>query len=543
MGRRFFLILWVPQAARICPPAGPGFRFRRYGKDDRTKRPLSNRNIPLRAGSSPEAMLRAALQLQQTGRRDEAIAAYERLLAHRPALPDAWYNLAYELRKAGRFDEALAAYQQALDRGIARPEEIHLNRAVIYSEHLLKDDAAEREVRTALRLKPDFIPALFNLGNLEENRGRKSEAGALYKRVLALDAAHYEALARYANMQIAWKAGDPLIEQLARAIARPGATSAERAALGFALGSALDSIGDYDRAFAAYAAANYESRKSSGNLAAPYNRRAHEDLISELIAAFPQARPGGPGAGSRPPPIFICGMFRSGSTLTEQILASHARVTAGGELDLLPRLARTELAPYPSSMSQIEPARLDHIAARYLEQVSALFPKADVVTDKRPDNFLYIGLIKSLFPDAKIVNTTRHPLDNSLSVYFLNLDHSMAYALDLLDTGHYYRQYRRLMSHWKSLFGADILDFDYDAFVREPRLQASRLLEFCGLDWDENCLSFHRNDNAVRTASAWQVREPLYSRSSGRWQNYERHLAPLREYLGEYLADLMPPQA
>ncbi len=167
--------------------------------------------------------------------------------------------------------------------------------------------------------------------------------------------------------------------------------------------------------------------------------------------------------------------------------------------------------------------------------MSRLFPQAGVVTDKRPDNFLYLGLIKSLFPDAKIVHTTRNPLDNCLSVYFLHLDHGMGYALDLLDTGHYYRQYRRLMAHWKRLYGADILDFDYDAFVRAPRPAVERLLEFCGLDWQEGCLSFHRVQNAVKTASVWQVREPLYQRSSGRARHYASHLGPLRAYLADLL--------
>jgi hypothetical protein len=266
-----------------------------------------------------------------------------------------------------------------------------------------------------------------------------------------------------------------------------------------------------------------------------YDRRRQELFVDQLIATFARDRSkvSAPVPAARP--IFICGMFRSGSTLTEQVLAGHSRVTAGGEIDFVPTLVQTELAPFPARLAQVSSRQLEELAARYLASLSKLFPGAQHVTDKRPDNFLYLGLIKSLFPNARIIHTTRDALDNCLSVYFLHLDHSMGYALDLMDAAHYYRQYRRLMTHWKALFGADILDFDYDAFVREPRPAVARLLDFCGLDWEENCMSFHRVRNAVKTASVWQVREPLYQRSSGRWRNYARHLAPLRAYLSEPL--------
>jgi hypothetical protein len=172
-----------------------------------------------------------------------------------------------------------------------------------------------------------------------------------------------------------------------------------------------------------------------------------------------------------------------------------------------------------------------------LDTLARLHPGAELVVDKRPDNFLYIGLIKTLFPDARIVHTTRDPLDNCLSIYFLHLDHSMAYALDLMDIGHYYRQYGRLMAHWKSLYGDDILDVDYDALVREPRPAVERLLEFCGLEWSERCLSFHQRENAVKTASVWQVRQPLYQHASGRSRVFARQLDPLAQYLRQSTAD------
>ena len=278
------------------------------------------------------------------------------------------------------------------------------------------------------------------------------------------------ALARYAGLQKVAGPNDPLIARLRAAIAAQDTSAADSADLGFALGKALDSCGAWDGAFAAYAAANRASRQSAAPGTGVYDRRGHERLIDELIATF---RPGLPVAARLPQstrPLFICGMFRSGSTLAEQILAAHSRVAAGGELAFLPSVARAELAPFPATMATLPQARLDALAARYLEMLARLFPRGERVTDKRPDNFLYIGLIKSLFPDAKIVHTVRDPLDNCLSIYFLHLDHGMSYALDLADIAHYYAQYRRLMAHWKTLYGADIFDLDYDALVREPRV-------------------------------------------------------------------------
>ena len=230
-------------------------------------------------------------------------------------------------------------------------------------------------------------------------------------------------------------------------------------------------------------------------------------------------------------------MFRSGSTLCEQLLAACPGVAAGGERDFLPRHVASELQPFPESMASISLGSLDSLARRYLDELARLFPAAAYVTDKRPDNFLYIGLIKSLFPHARIVHTTRDPLDNCLSIFFLHLDHRMSYALDLMDIGHHFRQYYRLMAHWKRLFGADIFDFSYDAFVREPGPTAARLFEFLGLPWEDRYLASPPSAAAIKTASVWQVREPLYRRSSGRARHYARHLVALRDYL----ADLLPP--
>lgn len=481
--------------------------------------------------SDPRALAHHALLMERAGRIAEAEAAFARLLGRWPDQADSWYNLARLQRRLGRFDAALTSYQQALDRGVARPEEVHLNRGVIFSDHLRQDAAAERELNAALALNPQYVPALLNLANLREDFGKREEALALYRRILTLEPNCYEALARYATLEEVAGPQDVVLDKLRSAIADIRTQPEDKASLAFALGKRLDACGAYDEAFEAYCAANRHSRESAEPRRASYNRRQHEDYIGELIAAFTQERIEPARQAVRARPIFICGMFRSGSTLTEQVLAAHSQVTAGGELAALPSLVRTVLAPFPASVPRTPPAQVELLASHYLEMLRKRFGESGHVTDKRPDNFLYVGLIKKLFPAARIVHTTRNPLDTCLSIFFLHLDQRMSYALDLQDTAHYYGQYRRLMSHWHALYGEDILDFDYDTFVREPRSAVQRLLTFCGLPWEENCMSFPHVRNAVKTASVWQVREPLYQRSSGRWKNYARHLQPLREAL------------
>lgn len=474
-----------------------------------------------------EALMALASRLRAAGRADEAAQAYRQLLAIRPDLPDSWFNLALMERRCGRFEAALKAYDEALKRGVSGPEEAWLNRGVIHADDLGRPDLALADLEAALAVAPDWLPALLNLGNLHEDMGRREAAGDAYARALVVAPGHPVALARSAGLARLSGADDPVIGELRAAVAEPGLPVGDRAELAFALGRALDQVGAYDDAFAAYAAANAASRATDPE-GARYDRAAHERFIDSLIAAFPE--PAAPVADAGEPPIFICGLFRSGSTLTEQILAGHSRVTGGGELGLVPGLARA-IAGYPQAMATAGVASIAQLRDLYLGGLKTARPDADVVTDKRPDNFLHIGLIKAMFPDARIVHTVREPLDVILSNWFLHLDRSMGHALDLEDLAHWHGQYVRLMRHWKALY-PNILDVDYDALVVEPRPAVERLLAYCDLDWEEAVLDFHRAAAPVRTASVWQVREPLYQRSSGRWRNYERHLDRVRAALG-----------
>lgn len=478
--------------------------------------------------ASVHALLSKASALREAGRIDEAIGAYRQLLLIEPQLPDSWYNLGWLQRQARQFDEALESYAEALARGVSEPEEVYLNRAVILSDQLFRPEDARAELDRALALNPRYLPALLNLGNLAEDRGDRAEAADAYRR--ALDAAPESglALARLAGVAPEGDA-DELLRRIAERLADPALDAGSRADLGFAQGRLLDRAGRYSEAFTAYRFANDAVRASAGHAFRPYDRAAHERFVDRLIKTF--NRPTSDEPDESTSPIFICGMFRSGSTLAERILAAHSKVMAGGELDLIPAIV-AGISPYPEASAQ------DGIiaAARnsYLRGIDRLDAAGLLITDKRPDNFLHIGLIKTMFPRARIVDTRRSALDNLLSLYFLQLNPSMNYALDLEDAAHWYGQYRRLMAHWERLFGADIFTLDYDELVREPRATTEALLRFCGLGWEEACLQPHRFSGEVKTASVWQVREPMHRRSSGRSQHYAEELRGLASRLGDW---------
>jgi tetratricopeptide (TPR) repeat protein len=487
------------------------------------------------------ALLRQANELQRREQRPQAIAAYRQALALDPRAPDGWYNLGYLLNAENRFADALAAYGQALAHGVDKPEEVHLNRAVILTDRLRREDEAQRELEAAITLAPTYVPALLNLGNLHEERGARDEALSYYDRILAkpgcaasADRDHYfEALARSAQLRRPTSVDDPVLRQLHDAAAPATAQhNAVRASLLFALGSCYDKLKQFDDAFAAYDDGNRYLRLQTGPT---YDRALSVRRFDGLIAASPVAEPPAAAATAGAAPLFVCGMFRSGSTLLEQVLGSHPLVTAGGELDFLLKVAAGPMAPYPASLAVRAPERDARIAQAYRDHQAQLFPggvHGRYITDKRPDNFLLIGMIKRLFPDAKFIHTTRHPLDNGLSIYMQILNHQViGYANDLGDIGHYYAQYRRLMAHWKQLYPESVFDFDYDRFVRDPMPQLERLFAFLGLDLDERVLDFHQLGNTVKTASYWQVRSPLYGSASGRWRHYASHLDPLRQAL------------
>jgi tetratricopeptide (TPR) repeat protein len=479
------------------------------------------------AAASPNDLARQGDRALGLGNTRDAVAFYRAALVDDAARPDTWYNLGWALRATRQFDAALAAYGEALRHGSDHPEHLHLNRAAILADHLYQPDAAEEELDTALRLAPGFVPAMLNLGTLHEDRGQADAARDVYRRALLHDPGNGRAHARIGMIDLAEGQVSRSLIAL-RAAAIQAATPADRAEILYATATALDADESFDAAFDTLTAAN---RLAAAGAHVRYDAAAHESLVTRLISAthFPLTIP---RTETPTPlePIFVVGMFRSGSTLVEQLFARHSSIIAGGELEYLPALAASDLAPYPESIQNIDRTDILQFRMGYLEELARVAPSG-WVTDKRCDNVLHLGLINMLFPDAPIIHTIRHPLDTLISILFLHFGEGVVYGHDQRDAAHYYIQYRRLMGHWRTLFANQIIDVDYDRVVRGPRAEIEPVLGRLGLDWhDVPGASITR---PVRTASSWQVRKAVHGRSSGRWQQYARQLEPARQMLAD----------
>ncbi|WP_404368425.1 tetratricopeptide repeat-containing sulfotransferase family protein [Sphingomonas sp. MMS24-J45] len=481
------------------------------------------------SGASSSELLKKAEPHLRRGEWEQAIALLQASLAIDSAQPDAWFNLAWAQRAVRSFDDALGSYQEAIDRGVSHPEEAYVNRAAILSDHLFNPQRAIAELEAASLANPSFVPALLNLGNLYEDLGVPDLARAAYGRALEVHPGNGRAHARIAMIDLAVGASAGVVDRLRKAIDQT-TTLEDRAELLFALGTALDGAAAYDDAFQAFEAANWIARSIAPQR---YDPIAQEALVDRLIAAYPADRPVAVAGSPVQAPIFICGMFRSGSTLLEQILGRHSAVHCGGELEALPALARS-LRPYPEAAAALSAEQVVALRADYLK----LAPATGILTDKRCDNFLHIGLIKTLFPESKIVHTRRNALDTFLSVYFLHFGEGVTYGNDLSEILHFYRQYLRLMAHWRKVFSNDIIDFDYDHLVAEPDKAIFDLIGELGLPWEDGCLVAGSEANVVRTASAWQVRAPVHRRSSGRWQRYRHRLEGVVAALAEMQEDV-----
>lgn len=478
------------------------------------------------------ARLTEASALRNAGRVSEAIHAYRDVLAIEPNLPDSWYNLAWLLRRAADPKGALEAYDEALRRGVSGPEEVWLNKGVIYADDLLNPAAAIAAYQQALKLAPGYLPAMFNLGNIYEDLGDRDGALAQYRQMLHLAPRETEPLARIGNLVRAESADDQVILQIEAALKRTNLDAAARAALEFALGRLLDQVSAYDRAFAAYERANAASEASRPPGYPTFDPVRHDAMVQSLMDLPPPPPVSFPS--SPVSPVFILGQFRSGSTLLEQVLSAHSRIETLGELPLLAQTGGRYFSPYPAALATASPERIAEARAAYLAGLQQRRPGlTGIVTDKRPDNFYHIGLILRLFPEAKILHTVRDARDVCLSTFFAHLDPSQVHATRLSSIAHQYRAYERLMDHWKALAPDRILDISYDALVSGAEAEIRRALDFLGLPFEAACLDFHTSAAPVKTASVWQVREPLYTKSSGRWRNYAPHLGPLLEILND----------
>ncbi|HQU15117.1 MAG TPA: tetratricopeptide repeat protein [Gammaproteobacteria bacterium] len=455
------------------------------------------------------------LALQDLGQIDEAERCYHAALALQPQRAEAHNNLANLLRSRGQLPDAVDAYRRAL---AARPAyaEARCNLGVTLSDlgHWAESAAQYRE---ALRTEPACAPAHCGLGRLFHAQGAFQEARSSYREAIRVRPDYVEPYCGLVRCGPTRAEDGPLLTRMEALAGDPGRSRNEAIDLHAALGKAYDDLAAYDRAMAHIQRKN-RLEASDG----AFDRERHRARIRALTTTAAGA---GPGMDSELP-VLIVGMPRSGTTLVEQILARHPEVGVGGELEFW---ARWESRHMPEPQTPPDPAATRAAAGDYLTHLQGLAPGAARVTDKLTTNFLRLGLICHLLPGARIIHCRRDPLDTCLSVYFTRFASAHPYAHDLDDLAFYYASYRRLMVHWQTQLPPErFLEVDYEDLVTEPEGMARRLVAFCGLAWNPRCVGPSVGARAIRTASKWQARQPVYTTSVGRWRHYARWLEPLQ---------------
>jgi tetratricopeptide (TPR) repeat protein len=463
--------------------------------------------------------------LRDLGRLEESAASCRRALQIKPDDAGAHNSLGNALLDLGRLDDAQACYRRAL---ALRPglAEAHLNLALVLRLQGRTADA-EASCGRALDVKADYAAAMTLLAELHADQGRFKEAQALFERALSIEPELPEAWAGMAQLR-KMTAGDAAWLAEAERIAGKPLPPRREVYLRYALAKCFDDIKDYTQAFSNVRRANELTRLYG----AGYDRR-HLTEIVDLITRtcdekyFSESRF---NANASPRPVFIVGMPRSGTSLAEQILASHPDVFGAGELAFWVTASAAHGPPAPGApvLGAGVNLVLRKLADDYLSLLENLSLDALRVIDKMPANFLSLGLIHAALPNARIIHMRRNPIDTCLSIYFQHFKTGHAYANDLTDLEHYYREYLRAMEHWGRTLPAEaILDVPYEDLVDDQEAWSRKMLQFIGLEWDPQCLDFHLTDRTVMTASKWQVRQKMSKSSVERWRNYEEFLSPL----------------
>ncbi|MDH5570788.1 MAG: sulfotransferase [Gammaproteobacteria bacterium] len=498
------------------------------------------------------------------GQLDDALNSLDTTLKLNPGLADAYVALGNIRIKQDNFIDAREHFNQALkiDSGSS---DAYLGLGLLDQEAGDHKEAVV-QLEKSLKYNSKSITTLCALANSLANLTKKNEAKALYRKALKIDKNCVEAqcsLAMIHNFNAEYdkaiKLIDPLlkkkilhptlgiafaqsckhsdrcqeaIDYIDAILKKPGLSRFEVKGLNFAAGKILDGMKQYDSAFTHY---------KNGNEAISYlyesvaNKQYIDDIMKTFTTALLMNTPVAKSEGKHP--IFIVGMPRSGTSLTEQILAAHPNVFAAGELATLFNIScqmKQDLGgekPFPFYIEKLNQDNVDEMANAYLEELSNRSGLEEYVTDKMPHNFYLVGLIQLLFPGARVIHCRRDPMDTCLSIYFQDFSEVHKYAKDLFNIGTHYNQYQRLMDHWKQVLSIPILDIHYEELVSDQETVTRRLLEFCGLEWDKNCLQFHSIKRTIDTASVDQVRQPLYTKSVKRWKNYEKYIDELKKGL------------
>lgn len=456
------------------------------------------------------------------GKSAAAEAQFRQAIADKPKLAEAHINLGVVLSATQRLQDAENALRGALKLKPADPSaRSHLGQILLHRGRL---DLARIEFEKAAKVAPGNAGVLFGLGVLARSEGRFDEAQDLFRRALAADPQMGTAWAAIAGLRTMTPEQADWRREAERAAARMQAVPDE-ASVRFAIGKYFDDVGQYEQAFASYRRAN-ELLKT---VATPYDNEVHAQHIDDMIRVYtPQAIARARAGGSvSTKPVFVIGMPRSGTSLAEQILASHPAVAGAGELPFWNDAARRH--DESARKDLLEAPLLEQLASEYLSTLRQRCPEARHVVDKMPRNADFLGVIYSAFPQARIIYMRRDPIDTCLSCYFQHFTTTLNYTLDLSDLARYYTEHARLMAHWRKVLPpGTILDVPYEELVADQETWTRKILAFLGLEWDERCLRFNETQRPVVTSSYWQVRQRIYGSSVRRWRNYSKFVGPLR---------------
>lgn len=431
-----------------------------------------------------------------TGSYDEAARYLARALEANPNFADAWANLGKCFRQAGATEDARRCYEKAL------------------------------------AIQPGFTRARAGLAEAAAELGRFEEAEKAFAEILLKEPSNVEALCGMAMVR-SYPPGDPLTGRIRDALVWQVLGADDRTSLHHALAKLLNDAGDYDGAMEEFARGK-ACRPQRFDLA--HHKAVYDGLARVFTRDFFQAREAFGTPDERP--VFIVGMPRSGTTLTEQVLASHPQAEGLGELRDMRMIAASLGFGSPDPLAfvrRVEALTADdcrELARRYMEAYARAPASARRLIDKSPHNFELLGLIALLFPKARIIHCRRDPMDSCVAAYMQNFSLSHAYNLDLATLGTYYRHYEDLMRHWSQCLPLPVWDHAYEKMVLDFEDTARQLVDHAGLPWDPACLNYAGHERQVRTPSRWQVRQPIYASSIGRWKRYERHLGPLKQALG-----------
>lgn len=455
-------------------------------------------------------------------------------------IPMALVLVAQVHERQKNYSKAKTAIRRAMKLGF-NPPSLRAHLGAMLVQQLSEYDEGVKLLENAIGQDTENSNAKCALAGAYVILGKLENAEALLMEVLADDPDHAHAYRQLAHIKKTDEGEAPSIDDLLKRIEDPELPLQQKIELSYGLADAYDHMGEYDKAFPYLKEANdLDAQDHPFDMERP--RKAIAALKKIFTKEFFEERKD--WGLQTDVPVFIVGMPRSGTTLTEQILASHPQVYGAGELkDIgeMKEVMRKEFGfdrHFPLSAPELSTEQVDQLAERHLFKLREMDPNAIRITDKMPFNYYALGLIHLLFPKAKLIHCKRNALDNCLSCYFLRFVDNMSFSTNLDQLGEIYRLQNEIMEHWKEVLPVSILEMQYEDTVADQETQTRRILEFCNLDWDDACMEFHKTERPVKTASNWQVRQPIYSTSDGRWKNYRDHLQPLMDSLGLDPAEL-----